>query len=484
MSSDEQATAQRAPLQLAHLALMAVGIAAFAVTIGPITDIDTYWHVLIGQEILDTQTVNNLGNSRSTFDASWRTTQWLFEVLMAGVHAAAGWAGIIWLRTVLVLAFLTAYALMLLKRATPAAVLIVFTLSLIPVSYLFQERPLLASFIALIWLSAVAFDLLVAGHAPRWFVVTPIVIVWANLHGMWVLAPALFALIAIGLVLDRSQDKRPLAFTAAKLSALSLIAGCITPLGLSSLVIPFQFKAATANIAEWQPATVWSTTTMGFLAIIALTVGTWIRRREPVPWSQLIFVLVLFAFGASAFRNVLPATILLAPLAAATLSTLDPLRSRPVSPAEKKSLTVVGIGLISLTLIGGLWLTAQVDPLGKAKPLSIATKLSSIDGPKRVLNTYNSSGVLASFGGKDIKLAIDGRADRNGGPYIDRYIKAERLEGDWQGLLKQIQPNFAVLGKDTALTYELTNRQQWKILLTEQDYVLLKAPAAKTSQPK
>jgi hypothetical protein len=223
---------------------------------------------------------------------------------------------------------------------------------------------------------------------------------------------------------------------------------------------------------------------MGFLAIIALTLATWIRRREPVPWSQLVFVLALFAFGASAFRNILPATILLAPLAAATLSTLHPLRSRPVSPEEKKSLVVVGVGLISVTLVSGLWLTAQVDPLGKAKPLTIATKLSSINGPKRVLNTYNSSGVLAAFGGKDIKLAIDGRADRNGGPYIDRYIKAEKLEGDWQELLRQVQPNFAVLGKDTALTYELTNYQKWKILLTEQDYVLLQAPAAKTSQPK
>jgi hypothetical protein len=223
---------------------------------------------------------------------------------------------------------------------------------------------------------------------------------------------------------------------------------------------------------------------MGFLAIIALTLATWIRRREPVPWSQLVFVLALFAFGASAFRNILPATILLAPLAATTLSTLHPLRSRPVSPEEKKSLVVVGVGLISVTLVSGLWLTAQVDPLGKAKPLTIATKLSSINGPKRVLNTYNSSGVLAAFGGKDIKLAIDGRADRNGGPYIDRYIKAEKLEGDWQGLLRQVQPNFAVLGKDTALTYELTNYQKWKILLTEQDYVLLQAPAAKTSQPK
>jgi len=198
VSSDDQRTSLQAPLQLAHLALIAVGIAAFALTIGPITDIDTYWHVLIGQEILDSHSVANLGNSWSTFDASWRTTQWLFEVVMAGMYNAAGWAGIIWLRTALVLVFLTAYALMLLKRATPAAVLIVFTLSLIPVSYLFQERPLMASLIALIWLSAVAFDLLVAGRPPRWFVVAPIVIVWANLHGMWVLAPALFAVIAIG----------------------------------------------------------------------------------------------------------------------------------------------------------------------------------------------------------------------------------------------------------------------------------------------
>ena len=35
-----------------------------------------------------------------------------------------------------------------------------------------------------------------------------------------------------------------------------------------------------------------------------------------------------------------------------------------------------------------------------------------------------------------------------------------------------------------SLTYELINHQQWKLLLTEHDYALLQAPAAKTSQPK
>ena len=59
---------------------------------------------------------------------------------------------------------------------------------------------------------------------PRWWLALPLVVLWANLHGGWILAPATLALVALGRLLDHGIRDR-LARRAALLRSASMSHG-------------------------------------------------------------------------------------------------------------------------------------------------------------------------------------------------------------------------------------------------------------------
>lgn len=473
--TEPTAPPRRASWELGHLALAAVAIAILLLSVAPITDIDTYWHVLIGQEVLEAGRTGGLGNSWSLYlpGQDWITSQWGAEVVMSATHDLLGWSGIIWLRTLLVLGLLATLGVLLLRRASAWASMAVFVLVFVPCLIVLQERPLLASLLFLVWLSAMGYDLLTAGRIPRWFVVLPLVALWANLHGMWVLAPATFALVAIALAADRKPGNRVPVRGALTLAGVSIVGGCLTPIGIKGLLLPFVFRSATSQISEWQPVPLTSTQSFGLTAMTVALVFFWARRSVPVPRSHIIYTLVWCAFGFSAFRNLLPAAIMLAPLVAATLSSTRALRPRPANAEKQKAIAVVtGIVLI-VGLASVVIATASVNPLSVAKPLAIASRLAQEPGETRVFNGYNTAGVLAAFGGDRIRLAIDGRSDRFGGEYIERYVGAMNLGEGWQDLIGQVDPDAAVIDSSSALAHELLAHQGWTLVTTDGIYSLL-----------
>jgi len=469
---------RRASWEVGHLALAAVAIAILLLSVGPITDIDTYWHVLIGQEVLDSGRTGGLGNSWSLYvpGQDWITSQWGSEVVMSATHQLFGWSGIVWLRTLLVLTLLAALAVLLLKRASASTSAVVFALVLVPCLIVLQERPLLASLIFLAWLSGVGYDLLTKGRQPRWFVVLPLVALWANLHGMWVLAPATFALVAITIAVDRNPAKSGRLRGALILTVVSILGGCLTSIGIKGLLLPFVFRSATPQISEWQPVPLTSPQSFGLAAMFVTLVYLWARSPSRVPRSHIIYAIAWCAFGFTAYRNLLPAAIMMAPLAAASLSRTRLLHPRRPAPEQQKAIGVVTAITLIAGLAGLIAATARVDPLAAAKPLAIAERLAKQPGETRVFNGYNTAGVLAAFGGDGIRLAIDGRSDRFGGDYIERYVEAMSLGEGWQDLLRQVDPDAAVIDTSSALAYELTKNQGWTLVMTDGTYSLLTPP--------
>ena len=479
LASDSSVLSKRGSWELGHLALAAVVVGALWLTINPITDLDTYWHVLIGREVLETGRTGGLGNDWSLYlpGQDWITSQWGSEVVMSATYDLFGWSGIVWLRTLLVLALLAGLAALLLKRGSSFASAAVFAVVLIPCIRVLQERPLLASLLFLVWLSGVGYDLLATRRPPRWFVVLPLVAVWANLHGMWVLAPATFALVAIALALDQNPHTRDHIKGALALTGISLVGGCLTPIGIQGLLLPFVFRSATSQISEWQPVPLTSTQSFGLTAMLLALVYLWARSPARVPRSHIIYAIAWSALGFTAYRNLLPAAIMLAPLAVASLSHTKFLRSRRPGPEQQKAIAVVtGIALIA-GLVGLAIAIARVDPLSDATPLAIADRLAQEPGETRVFNGYNTAGILAAFGGDGIRLAIDGRSDRFGGDYIELYVESMDLGEGWQNLITQVDPDAAVIDSSSALAYELTKNQGWTLVMTDGDYSLLKAPA-------
>lgn len=393
-----------------------------------------------------------------------------------------GWSSLIALRIGLSILLLLLLARTLIHGASARASVPVFVATVMAVGGYLQERPQMVSFVLLVPAAGLVDAAVRAAALPRkraLIASLATVALWANFHGLWVLVPAFMCTAAVGGLLDKERDVHLALRWVAFAGALAL-AGCLSPLGPGALVLPLRFRGSTEHIAEWSRTEIWSPYALGLLLLLGLIVVAWTRSPWHVPRSEIAFVFLVVVFAGLAVRNVPPAAILLAPLARRLRMRIHPVDSA-TSPRERQFLATACIaGLIAAAGYVG-FVSVHQDPLGDAEPLALARQLQSIprdpDGKLRVLDAYNSSGVLVTFGGPGVQLAVDGRADRYGGAYLDRYLKAMALQGDWAELLEELRPDVAVLEKDSQLAFELTGHEGWSNAGSDGDYVLLLPPS-------
>jgi hypothetical protein len=462
----------------AHLILVIAIVGVLAMSVGSITDIDSYWHVLIGREILATHHFSNLGTSWALYSPphSWITSQWLAEVSMAKAQQWFGWSGLLWWRLFFTLALIAVSVWALLRRARPMVGALIFLVSFVPIVGGLQERPLLIAFVFCAWLGAVASDALYDRPLPPWWAFGLLTFAWAQVHGMWVLAPGVVVLIALGHWADLGRAAWPKLKNYAVLGAVGVVAGCLSPVGVKGLILPLTFTHSTNAISEWQPTSLWDAGYTSLLVLLVILIWSWSRRRDQTPRVVLIFVLVMYVFSLTAARNVIPVLLLVGPFTAIYLSrALGPRRAKTTA---REGAILVGLCVLVAALGLGYVIAryATTDPLQNTKPLAIAEHLQTLPGDKRILNSYNASGVLAAFGGQGVQLAIDGRSDRYGNDYIDKYIQMQDLQGDWQPFFRWVNPNYAVLTTQSPMALYLTEVQHWSTEQTANGYSLLKPP--------
>jgi hypothetical protein len=331
----------------------------------------------------------------------------------------------------------------------------------------------MVSLLGAVWVGHVSDRILARGQLPTWWLL-PVVAVWANLHGGWVIAPAGIGL-AVLLFWIGSPRQRLSVFARGSAFVLALlVAGSLTPLGVTGLWLPFTLRASTGHIGEWQNTALFHGFALPLAVVLLAAVVAWARSASRVPPSEITFVLAFAIFGLLAYRNVAVAAVVLAPLVARRLSDVVGNGVRPTSAREQRLLRST---LVALSLASAAWVAGQLvatDPLDRAAPLRIAEALA--DGPAdlRVLNHYNASGVLVAFGPAGIELGIDGRAERYGQQYIDAYLDVFALSGDdWPDFLAEFAPQAAVAEADQAIVHHLRDDLGWRVVMTDGDWLLL-----------
>lgn len=446
----------------------------------PFVDVDLYWHVRLGQEVLERRQVAGTGREWAyTFPGSdWVTTQWLAEVVLAAVHDAWGFSGIAALRVLVCTCFALALAHLLLRgRRTPWAP-VVFATTLLIASTAFQERPLLASLLLTVWLARVCERELAQRVLPSAWWVLVVTALWANLHGQWVVVPGCLGLLALGRTLEWWIARPRGAFPVRSwgLTAVSAAAGMLTPVGPRLLLAPWEFRSATEQILEWRPTSLDAGDTVAFALMVGALVVCWARRGGPVPISELVLVLGLCVFAALAVRNVVPAAILLSPLVVRRLEAADPRQDRVDSRGEAVGLVAVAACavLVALLAVGARF--AATDHVPANVPVALAQQLAALPGEHRVVNDYNTGGALVYWAGASTKVAVDGRADRYGGSFLRRYQDMMHMRTGWESTFAELGPDTALLDRELPLHRELV-RRGWAVLGVDGPYVLLQAPA-------
>lgn len=451
--------------------LVSLLIAALGATVSAYANIDPdiYWHRVLGQEWFDHRSLD-IGVDPIAFTdgvRGWFPTAWLSEVGYALVVNAFGYRGLVALRYVLVMAF---YALLggLLHRQYPAWVAAA-TLCVVglPASLVMQDRPQTLSLVICAGSLPALRRWLVDGRLPTALFAIPLTWFWANLHGLWILVPALYFLAGGVSLLSRTVDWRPFVLGAGCLAAAAL-----TPVGPKLLLSPLLIRASTSEITEWQPTALYSPVAWGLAASMLILGAAWSRSSIPVSLRALFFGVFVTAFGLAAYRNAVVASLLLAPLVAAALqAALPSVRTTATVPRP----LLLATALATVVSLGFVYAAQPATP--EYLPGRIAGHLEAQHRDLRVLSPYNISGFLREFGGDRVRLAIDGRADRYGNAAIRRHNSLLEGKAGWEHRLSVLQPSAVVLQRSSALR-QLLLGSGWRRVVVDGDYVLLEPTTA------
>lgn len=441
----------------------------------PIQDIDLYWHILAGREIVEGSTVRGIGAEWPFTDVAndWTTTQWLSEIWLAGLDRWADWAAMA--------AFVivsTALAVAILGRYTVASEPVVisgwpFLTATAATIIAADARPQQFTLIGAALMGGVLRRGLVSSLLPRWWVLLPSVWVWANLHGGWVLAPVVLGLIGVRGLLAEGLSSRLLRAAAGRAMA-AVAVGAIAPSGLANVTAVFRFADAAGQIREWQKVVLISPGGLLVLVMVGIIVISWLRTA-PVPFAELLSSTVIVVFALTAYRNIAPALLLLAPLVSHRLMQAFPVAATRKEPRWS---TWGGVGMAAALACVAIPLAiANSDSRERELPVELARAIGERGQPERVLNEYNLAGIVLYFGGADARVAIDGRTDFYGAEYIERYLGLLRLEGDFESELDRLSPTIALLRGDGPMAWFLEEHRGWRVVGTDGDWTLL-APVA------
>jgi hypothetical protein len=471
----------------AHVAVALVFATALWLAVTPINDIDSYWHVPIGREILARHTVDGLGTAWLGVPAdTWRTSQWLSEVVMALGVDHVGWGALTALRLLAGAALYLVLVLTLVRRRQPIAALVVVLGVVISVGGLLQDRPATLSLVFLALLGPACERLWTTGSRPPVVAVAAAAVVWAQCHGLWILAPAAFALVAVGALVDRGRAA-PGQLRGALICAAASCAGVVNPFGPSAFLLPLRFQsAAGVHIVEWLAPTFTSSLTIPWGILVLLLIFAWVRSPVRVPDTELIWTAAWTVFGLSAWRNVGPVVLLTAPVVLRALerSFTPVLEKMSAHPSRRVSRVLAGVVAVTVAVgvLGTVLTWYRVDPLKKTPALAIAQELAGVPGQVRVYNGYNASGSLVAFGGGSsghLLLVVDGRSDLWGNDHIQEVTDAQNLAPGWEGGFTAFHPDAVVMPDGTPLVMLLLGERHWNVLRRDGDYVLLVPPGSR-----
>lgn len=338
----------------------------------PIQPHDFWWHMATGRSIVESGTIPAVDTfSYTQAGSEFYNQSWLAQVLMYGLHSLGGLPLLIIVQA-LVLA--TAYGILLALCVRRSGALrlsvVLLLLTTLPLSFdnwLIRPQsyafPIFAAFLYILaaWRSR-GFG---SEHRHRLWLLPPLMVIWVNLHGSFVLGGVLITLVFIGeLGLRVSGDRRlPPAERPARppLRELLLWGGItaaallLNPGGFAVLSYVFNLLGSsqvTTLVQEWAPPTVRNPNGMIFyLYLIFLLLVFAYTRRRPDPVDMLLLLPFLWlAFGA--VRNIVWFGMLAAPVVTLQLATLLPQDRR-----RNQGLPLMNgllIGLISLILLLGL----------------------------------------------------------------------------------------------------------------------------------
>jgi hypothetical protein len=442
-------------------------------------------HIRLGREILDRGQVlraDVLSHTRAGEPIVLH--EWLSEVALGGADIAAGLPGVAVLAALLfTVAVWGVYrsaeemgALRPLALGTGVIALLLQSIHLLPRPHLFTTA------LATVYLIL----LLRFARTDRWSALVPLpvlMVVWANLHGGFLLAFVLMGAFFVGALLGSSElaggrrAARPLGVVVVACAAASLV----TPHGLELwtyttghlggdnflLSVTEEFRSVDFHRGYGRV----------FLVVLFAGPALWMSGRVRVSWLGAGLYLFFAAAALHSARNIpLFALVTLPWLAVwaeealegrggAAASVLARLRRMDSGDRSLQpwGWTLAAIGLVAWALGPGAALY-RFDP--DLFPVRAVERLGEIDASGHVFNQMHWGGYLL-YAAPDIPVFIDGQTDFYGEELAREYLVAMNARAGWRDALDRYGVEWTLIGARQPLAQVLALDRQWSRVYTD-----------------
>lgn len=452
----------------------------------PLSDGDFWWHLKTGEFISRNRIIPRSDFfSFTNYGKPWVAHEWLSEAIFYTIYSWFGFNALIF-----IFAVLTALAFWIaLKRST--------------------AHPFISGFAALLGVWSVlptvgvrprAFTLLLAsvylailgryvrtgqGRAIWWLV--PLMALWANLHGGFLIGLVLVILSMVGILLDGWLDRESVDQMRPRLGRMSLVllacllAGCLNPQGWRIYLFPFEIFLSPIQqreVNDWLSPNFQQPELLPLTLLILLTIAALsLSPRRPRP-SEVLLVLTTLYATLKSNRHMAIFALVAVPLMAEYLqnwvssTSLSKDFGKPSS--GRASLREI---LISLLLLLPLFLFAnrlRSTAYGPSRQEMIQVPLKAVEyleQMKTTGNTFTDPNIWAGYLIWKVPanpVYIDGRIDMYGDSFVKEYIDIIRGKIDWREPFNRYGVKIAIVNSKSMLARELQNSSEWRELYRDE----------------
>lgn len=442
-------------------------------------DGDTLWHIRAGTEMMESGSILTTDIFSHTRQGQpWTAHEWGAEILMAAAHWIAGIPGV-----VVMYCLVAALTFLVLFRAAERFASPWATMAATSLAFVFAQSHLLARPHLFSWLLAALTLFLLTRGGKGLYLLPPLTLLWANIHGGFILGLALQGIFLAGPVLDewpglRKDEWRNLLRerrTPITVLLLSVLASGANPFGYRLLVFLLSVTSPvySTGISEWLSPDLqanWQYRAFLLLLILLATL-----RHARITWTDRL--LILFVVNASLVhrRHISIAAMLLLPLLARMVEeTLAPLLRRPRRTEGKAELPLsavagpAGATVAALLLLAAgsanvpSWsrLSERIFPLPKVYSWQAVRYLEASPPEGNMFNEYSLGDFLIYA--TDLKVFIDGRADMYGEELFSDYRQIAKVSTEAEELLEKYKVAWIIFPTDHLLLRYLLLTGSWE----------------------
>jgi hypothetical protein len=473
-----------------------------------LTDSDTGWHIRTGDWILTTRLIPRVDMFSFTKTGEpWIAWEWLSDVAMAEAHRKAGLNGVVMIALLLLGATsVWVYRDTFAESGNRLIALAITWLAMAASTVHWLARPHLVTPLMAAIFCSVLNQVEREDKIKKLWILPPLTILWANLHGGFFVGIVLVGTYAMGnAVEDLLRERKQNCWLRARKYAWTIV-GCT----LASFVNPYGHHLHThvaeylgssfywKRISEFQSIDFHSFTAAYFETLLVLAIAAAAWHFASGKLTHVILLLIWSHLGLFSTRNIPIFAVVAAPsigLAirewleyaparvpwmrgfSAAIAEIEAGLQRIANGQERRwhVLPVFCVLTISLLLahpgrVKGLRAEFSRDrfPVDAAMFLSFETGGS----PRRLYSSWQWGGYLIYRLWPSLTVFDDGRTDFYGPAFVNEELRVWNVSPGWWEILERDSVNSVLVPVDSSLTAALREAPEWKLVYQDSVAVL------------